>query len=93
MAGLVTIPKTRTGELDDRALKRLYREMRRVLEMAVDKGAGTQDVERRVPKTWLLPHRKNGSDCRRCDGKIATLKMESRIAYFCPSCQPAPKQQ
>jgi formamidopyrimidine-DNA glycosylase len=83
-------PKVSPADLDDKALRRLYREMRRVLETAVEKGAGAEDFERRLPRTWLLPHREKGADCPRCDGKIATLKVQSRTAYYCPSCQSAP---
>ncbi|MBN1240792.1 MAG: DNA-formamidopyrimidine glycosylase [Gammaproteobacteria bacterium] len=80
-------PKTPTGALDAKAVRRLYRAMRRVLETAIAKGAGAEDVERRVPKTWLLPHRRKGAACPRCGGKIAAIKVQSRTAYFCPSCQ------
>lgn len=86
-------PRTPTGDLDDKALRRLYRQMRRVLRMAVDKGAGTEDVERRVPRTWLLPRRRKGADCPRCGGKIAALKVQSRTTYFCPRCQPPPRNR
>ncbi|HEU4618131.1 MAG TPA: DNA-formamidopyrimidine glycosylase family protein [Gammaproteobacteria bacterium] len=85
-------PKTPASDLDGKAIKRLYRVMRRVLETAVEKGAGAEeDLERRLPKGWLLPHRKKGGECPRCGGKIATLKVEGRTAYFCPACQPAPR--
>lgn len=80
-------PGTPASKLGDRESRRVYRQMKRVLQMAVDKGAGTENVERRVPRTWLLPHRKRGADCPRCGGKVATLKMQSRTAYFCPGCQ------
>lgn len=81
-------PKTPIADLDDRTIDRLHRVMRRVLRTAVDKGAGAEDVERRVPRTWLLPHRRAGERCPRCGGRIAALKLQSRHAYFCPGCQP-----
>lgn len=84
-------PRTDVAALDDATVKRLCRAMRHVLDTAVKKGAGAEDVERRVPKSWLLPRRKRGADCPRCAGKIATLKMQSRTAYFCPRCQSEPK--
>lgn len=83
-------PKTSTGDLDRRTLKRLHRTMRRVLETAVEKGAGSEDVERRVPRSWLLPRRRDGADCPRCGGRIEALKMQGRTAYLCPRCQGAP---
>lgn len=84
-------PRTAISDLDDKSMKQLYRTMRRVLETGVAKGAGAEDVERRVPKSWLLPHRRRGGECPRCGGKIATLKMQTRTAYFCPSCQREPR--
>jgi formamidopyrimidine-DNA glycosylase len=86
-------PRTPTGDLDDKALHRLYRQLRRVLHTAVNRGAGAEDIERRVPRTWLLPHRRKGAECPRCGGKIAALKVQSRTAYYCPRCQPAPKSR
>jgi len=80
-------PRAAVDDLDDRALKRLYRQMRRVLETAVEKGAGAEDFEGRVPKGWLLANRRKGADCPRCDGKVAVLKMQGRTAYYCPGCQ------
>jgi formamidopyrimidine-DNA glycosylase len=85
-------PQTPAAALDDEAVKRLFREMRNVLKTAVKDGAGAEDFERRLPNDWLLPHRSKGADCPRCGGKIAALKMQGRTAYFCPSCQPAPKR-
>lgn len=82
-------PALAAGDLDQRALRRLHRALRRVLETAVEKGAGAEDVERRVPRTWLLPHRKKGAACKRCGTGIATLKTQGRTAYFCPGCQPS----
>jgi formamidopyrimidine-DNA glycosylase len=80
-------PRTGVAALDDATVKGLYRAMRRVLDTAVKKGAGAEDLEQRVPKTWLLPRRKRGADCPRCGGKIATVKLQSRTAYLCPRCQ------
>lgn len=76
-------PRTKAGKLSDKKTGKLYREMKRVLEMAIDREA---DVSR-MPGTWLLPNREEGTDCPRCDGKIKTIKVTGRTAYYCPSCQ------
>src|SRR5690606_8766770 len=85
-------PATPVHALDDRTLKQLHRQMRRVLETAISKGAGSQDVERRMPRTWLLPRRRKGAACPRCGGKLATMGIQGRSSYYCPACQPAPKR-
>lgn len=83
-------PKTPVPDLDDDALETLFKAMRRILEMAIARGAGSEDVEQKVPDTWLLPHRQEGETCRRCGGTIRAIKIQSRTAYYCPTCQPAP---
>lgn len=64
--------------------------MRRVLRVAIDKGAGSEDVAKRLPRGYLLPHRKDGVRCPRCDGRVRALKVAGRTAYLCPRCQPEP---
>lgn len=86
-------PRTNVAALDDAAVKQLYRAMRRVLDLAVKRGAGTEDVARQVPKTWLLPHRRRDATCPRCGGQIATLKVQGRTAYICPRCQREQKRR
>lgn len=83
-------PKTPVPALNADTLDNLYKSMRRVLEMAIDRGAGSEDVEQKVPDTWLLPHRGNGETCRRCGGTIHGIKIQGRTAYYCPDCQLAP---
>lgn len=80
-------PRTDVAALDGATVQRLYRAMRRVLDTAIKRGAGAEDVERHVPKSWLLPRRERGAACPRCGGKIAMLKMQGRTAYFCRRCQ------
>ncbi len=86
-------PKLTAADLDDKRFKHLYREMRRVLETAVERGAGAEDLEKRVPRTWLLANRHEGAGCPLCGGKIATLKAGGRTAYFCPACQAEPAKR
>lgn len=85
-------PKTPAERLDDKGAKGLFRVMRRVLGTAVEKGAGAEDFEGRLPKRWLLPNRRKGAPCPICGGEVATLKLQGRTAYFCPACQPAPRR-
>lgn len=84
-------PKTPLAHLDDAAQKRLHREMCRVLEMSIERGAGSEDFADRLPDTWLLPHREKGARCRRCGGSIETIKAGGRTTYVCPRCQPEPQ--
>ena len=82
-------PKTLVQRLNDKELSALYRTIRRVLKVAIERGAGSEELVGRLPATYLLPHRKEGEKCPRCGGAIKTLKIASRTAYYCPRCQPS----
>lgn len=76
-------PKTKTDKLSDPEKKQLYKEMNKVLKMAIDK-----DGERsEFPSDYLISHRKEGEDCPKCSGKIEMIKVSGRSTYFCPGCQ------
>ncbi len=76
-------PKKNTGDLGEKDLKNLYKNMRKVLEKAIEKNA---DVSK-LPDSYLLPHRKAGDDCPKCKGKIKKITISGRTTLFCPACQ------
>ncbi len=76
-------PETRLPALDEDLLRSLHRTMRRVLRTAVDRKADPD----KLPRTWLLPRRREGASCPRCDGKIVKKTVAGRPTYLCPSCQ------
>lgn len=79
-------PRRHADTLDDAAVRRLHRQMRRVLNVAADRGADPS----RFPKGWLLRHRENGTPCPRGNGEIRKIRLGGRGAYWCPVCQSAP---
>lgn len=83
-------PKTRLETLDDKALRDLYRVMRRVLKVAIRNGAGTEEVSKRLPSGYLLPHRTKGARCPRCGTTLAKETVAGRTTWYCPRCQPEP---
>lgn len=84
-------PDARVQDLSTDALRKLYKTMRRVLQVAIDRGAGSEDLVNRLPKTYLFPHREAGESCPRCRGTIKTIKRAGRTSYYCPRCQPKPR--
>lgn len=76
-------PKTKTSALSQGQKKQLYKEMRNVLELAIDK----EGERSQFPEDYLIRHRKEGSDCPRGKGKIKMVKVSGRSTYFCPDCQ------
>ena len=76
-------PKSKVDKLSDAQKKQLYKQMKKVLKMAIDK-----DGERsEFPSDYLITHRKEGEDCPKCSGKVKQIKVSGRSTYFCPSCQ------
>jgi formamidopyrimidine-DNA glycosylase len=76
-------PRQPIGDLDAKALERLHRAMRSVLNSAIDAGAEPD----RMPATFLLPHREHGGRCPCCHTRLATVRVGGRTAWYCPRCQ------
>ncbi len=76
-------PKKKIDEIENKALKELHSNMRRILETAIKNHADLQSY----PRNYLLYNRVRGAKCPNCGGKIATVKVAGRTAYFCPNCQ------
>ncbi len=83
-------PRTRSDRLDPAARKNLFRQIKRVLETAIERGAGAELSSTAVPRSFLLSQRKKGGRCPRCGGEIRTIKSSGRTAYYCPHCQAEP---
>lgn len=76
-------PDRRSDALGKKQATQVYRQMRRVLTMAVERKADPA----RMPASWLLSHRDKAERCPRCRGEINTMKVAGRTAYWCPRCQ------
>jgi formamidopyrimidine-DNA glycosylase len=81
-------PRSRCDRLDGTARRRLFDAIKRVLETAVESGAGGERLAERLPQGFLIPQRRRGGRCPRCGGPVETAKAVGRTAYFCPRCQP-----
>lgn len=76
-------PKATVQKLDRRAIERLHRAIAHVLRQAIKAQADPE----RMPKSFLLPHRKPGAKCPRCGGTVERITAAGRSAYYCPGCQ------
>ena len=76
-------PKTPVESLARTTLRQIHRTMQSVLKKAVNCEA---DIER-FPRSWLLPHRRRGRKCPRCDTTWEFMKVGGRTTCFCPRCQ------
>ena len=82
-------PRTAVASLSARQCAELFAQIKAVLAMAIECGAGAEQFLDRLPDHYLLPHRDKGGKCPRCGAAIATLKAAGRTSYFCPRCQAA----
>jgi len=80
-------PRKPVPKLDPAELKRLHGAMRRVLQEAVRRGAGSETFLEHLPSSWLLPQRRKGGKCPRGHGALKTFKLGARTGYYCPRCQ------
>jgi formamidopyrimidine-DNA glycosylase len=76
-------PKTPTNELTVEQIRKIYRNMSKVLSIAIERKANPNHL----PRSYLLPHRRKDGCCPRCHTAFACAKI-GRTAYFCPNCQP-----
>lgn len=76
-------PKAPARELEEAQANALHRAMRHVLRLAIERQAGPE----RLPRSWLLPHRRAGERCPRCGESVEQVKLSGRTGYFCPGCQ------
>jgi formamidopyrimidine-DNA glycosylase len=76
-------PAARTARLGDKALKRLFRTMRRVLGKAIEYQANAK----KMPRSWLVSHRDKGKKCPRCGRELKSSKIGGRTAWFCSNDQ------
>ena len=80
-------PAVRVDKLTLDQLKQLFLKMREVLKTAIARGAGSEQFTERMPKGALLPERKMGGHCPRCQSPLKVFKVGGRTAYCCPKCQ------
>ncbi len=83
-------PESEVQSLDTGALQTLYGTMRRVLRVAIDRGAGSEELADKLPRGYLLPKREEGEKCPRCRGTVEKIQVAGRSTYYCPRCQKKP---
>ncbi|SDZ75277.1 Fpg/Nei family DNA glycosylase [Microbulbifer marinus] len=76
-------PKRELDALDRKGLERLHKNLRSILQTAIEKKADPEEL----PPSFLLPHRKQGGHCPGCDTQLKTVEVSGRTAWFCPQCQ------
>ncbi len=65
----------------------LFRAMRHVLEVAIDRDPLTDGFMARLPPDFILPHRHPGGHCPRCHAELERVALNGHTSTFCPHCQ------
>jgi len=76
-------PKKNCNELKENDIKTLYKKLQEVMKVAIENEAHPE----RMPDSYMLPHRGTDMQCPNGDGKMETIKISGRTAYFCPKIQ------
>jgi len=78
-------PREKANELDEKAIKRIYRTMReKVLPTTIECRADPA----RFPDSYIIPHRHQDEKCPKCGGDLEHIRVSGRITYLCPVHQP-----
>jgi len=76
-------PKTTIAGLSDSNINLIYEKMQEVIEEKIDSNM----EHRKLPDSYILSHREEGSKCPKCGGTIEKIKVSGRNGYYCPKCQ------
>ncbi len=86
-------PTTLVGQLPASAIKTLYKELRAVLRLSIEKGGSTDrnyiNVEGKKGSYLLFARvfRREGQTCPRCGSVIIKQRVAGRGTHICPHCQ------
>jgi formamidopyrimidine-DNA glycosylase len=72
-------PEYSFEKLEEKDLKLLFKKMKGILQLAIDKDAEHDEL----PESFLLHYRKPGKDCPVCDGTIERVTIGGRSSYYC----------
>jgi formamidopyrimidine-DNA glycosylase len=76
-------PATQVSGRNEKAVVKLFRALHYILKTAIDARADAD----RMPRSWLLLHRRKGGRCPRCGRELRSATIGGRTAWFCAHCQ------
>jgi len=77
-------PEERAAKIGTMQAKKLYKEMRRIIEQAIQYNTHRGNF----PSAYFVNLRREGAACPRCGHAIQKVISGGRSSYFCPHCQP-----
>jgi len=76
-------PKTSFLNLSDGKLNEIFKIMKNVLKIAIDRDLKGENL----PDSFIIPHRIKNGECPESKTKLKTIKISGRTSYYCPVCQ------
>ncbi len=76
-------PKSKVNNFDKKTIEELYKNMKNVLETAIEKNANPENF----PKNFVIPHRNKEEKCPIDGEKLEKIRVNNRGTYFCPKHQ------
>jgi formamidopyrimidine-DNA glycosylase len=92
-------PAIRVRDVPDARLRKLFNEIRDVLELSIEKGGSTDrnyvnaEGKKGSYISFARVFRKEGKPCQRCGTIIIKTRVAGRGTHLCPICQKAPKAE
>lgn len=89
-------PETRVEDVPIAKFKTLYKELRAVLKLAIEKGGSTDrnyvnaEGKKGSYMSFAKVFRREGKPCPRCGTIIIKTRVAGRGTHICPVCQPRP---
>lgn len=86
-------PKRLVGSITDAEFKRLYTEVRAVMNLSIEKGGSTNrnyvnaEGKKGSYMDFARVFRREGLECPRCGTEIIKTKVAGRGTHICPNCQ------
>jgi formamidopyrimidine-DNA glycosylase len=75
-------PDRKASSLSAEEIKRIHRETRRILRLAIKTGG-----DENFPSDFLVSRSARGASCNKCGHSIERKRIGGRTAYFCEHCQ------
>lgn len=76
-------PNTKINKIDEKSLRKLFKEMKNVLQIAINRKTNHKDF----PNNYLIPHRTNGGKCPKGGKDLKIIRISGRTTYYCPNHQ------
>jgi formamidopyrimidine-DNA glycosylase len=86
-------PETMTGTLSSAKTKKLYEDLRRIMQLSIEKGGSTDrnyvnaEGKRGSYLSFANVFRREGQPCPRCGTTIIKTRVAGRGTHVCPHCQ------